>query len=695
MGNDENRRAPFHLNVNGRMLQDDNYYYNYPYERKFINNTSNKSKTPDKIKPISKKKYKESEELTNIQKNEEKHIKDEEEKRYKKLMNKRIKNQKNKSYDDKGKDMTIDIDVISKNKVNIKIPLNKKKIWQKKYNKNEIIGTVTNDYILDNKLNLPDDFFSKLRYHNKPVNLHDKISSLLPEETNENDNLINNENSYLLKNKNKLLKNENSILEKDNIYEGNNFIDLSHLNEKFSEMMGKPFFNPFQIRCFYKMQRKFKVLNYNNELIEKFGLNSFDSTSAYCNGLNHLYISGGEKYINKLLDINLKKNVIYDPVEILPKKYHSMIFIPKTIIFFVGGNNSETFYYNLKLKKLVKWGKLNVIRIEPALQILNKKLYCIDSKNSISNKNNYTIEVTDLSVDKGEWIIMKPKFPDNLSAVFSQRFFGVCNDKNNSILFLGGKFDDEQNTNNNMNFKYNVFNNNIELSQVKFQKFNLKEKTFCPFNNLYDYILTDFQKESPQIAFYNKKKGKIELINFSADDSKHSSVFSFKEKNEINNDTNINKEKNTFNGHSKNDIKKENKSYKSSRNPYLKKNLNNIENLNNIQSTNTNYINNSPPKFEINNPQFVDINQAYNPPLNTFNSNIEGDLAKTTDNYVNQLQNIYDQNSNSPNIYTEQNITTYYLEPKKIYYYPKNGLNNQLLGQNNIYNEYYSTKYNY
>ena len=70
-------------------------------------------------------------------------------------------------------------------------------------------------------------------------------------------------------------------------------------------------------------------------------------------------------------------------------------------------------------------------------------------------------------------------------------------------------------------------------------------------------------------------------------------------------------------------------------------------------------------------------------------------MAKTTDNYVNQLQNIYDPNSNSPNIYSEQNITTYYLEPQQIYYYPKNGLNSQLLGKNNIYNEYYSTKYHY
>ena len=66
---------------------------------------------------------------------------------------------------------------------------------------------------------------------------------------------------------------------------------------------------------------------------------------------------------------------------------------------------------------------------------------------------------------------------------------------------------------------YNIANNTIGISQIKYQKFNLKEKAFCPFNKSYDYILTDFPRESPQIAFLNIKKGKIELINFSPDDN--------------------------------------------------------------------------------------------------------------------------------------------------------------------------------
>ena len=51
-------------------------------------------------------------------------------------------------------DFTIDIDVINKNKVNVKMPVNKDKLWQKEYDNNELIGTVINDYISENRLNI-------------------------------------------------------------------------------------------------------------------------------------------------------------------------------------------------------------------------------------------------------------------------------------------------------------------------------------------------------------------------------------------------------------------------------------------------------------------------------------------------------------------------------------------------------------
>ena len=256
-------------------------------------------------------------------------------------------------------------------------------------------------------------------------------------------------------------------------------------------------------------------------------INKCDITSSYCNGWNHLYISGGENCINKFWDINLKKNLIHESLQIPPKKYHSMIFIPKAIVFMVGGNNSDTFYYNLKEQKIYNWGKLNIIRIEPALQIINNKLYCIDSNNTINDKNNYTLEMTELTSNEGRWKLIKPKISYNImNTTFSQQSFGICKDKDDNIIFLGGKFNNNNkdlNINDNYNFMYNIINSTISLSQVKYQEFRLKEKGFCPFNKLYDYVLTDFPRQSPQIAFFNKKKGKLELINFSPDDNSYNS----------------------------------------------------------------------------------------------------------------------------------------------------------------------------
>ena len=712
MGNsDENFRPPFHVNVNGRMNQYESFHYNLPnYHKKNIKNNSKEENTPFRSKnnkkitktltPVVPKFHKKFRESLDFDEENYK-IKYKEGKSLDKIIKKKKYAQKNKKFKNNSNDdeenMSIDIDVINKNKVNVKIPLNNGKIWQKGYDKNDVIGTVINDYITENKLDLPEDYFSNLRHFNKLVNLHDKISTLLPKELNENDNLIKKENKTL---KNGLLNNRNNELKKEinnlknkanNIVEENKSIDLSHLNDQYTEIMGKPFYNPFEIRCFYKTQRKFKVLNYHKKNIEKFGLNEFDSTSAYCNGLNHLYISGGEHCINKLWDINLKKNLIHDPVDIPPKKYHSIIFIPKFIVFFVGGNNSDTFYYNLKLQKVVKWGKLNIIRIEPALQIIDTKLYCIDSKNSLGNKNNYTIEVTDLTIDEGEWILIKPKLQDNINTFFNQQYFGVCKDKDDNILFLGGKFSNVGQ--NNMNFKYNVINNNIEVSQVKFKEFNLKEKTFCPFNKLYDYILTDFQKESPQIAFYSRKKGKIELINFSEDNNSQRNS-KFPPALTVGENTNNNGLK----------INKENISFTSSRNPHIRNKTNKIEPLYN---NNTTYAHNSKNESLIlknHTPKFVtsvkklNMNQTYinndNTQLNILDNKNRTFLSKTPEKYNNILDNLYNQNSQKSTIANEQSNSIYSVEPTRRYYYPRIGVNNSIFN-NNIYNQYYSQKYNY
>ena len=414
-------------------------------------------------------------------------------------------------------DFSIDINIISKNRVEVKIPINygknKNRIWQKEYNKKELIGTVINDYLIENELNLPDDYFSELKCFNKPVSFQDEINSLLPKEPEPE------------------TKKEEPQEKKE--------------YQEYPEIIGKPFYDPFQILCFYKNQKKFVTLNYNKDLIDQVNIEKFNITSAYCNGYNHLYISGGENSLNNFWNINLKKNKINPPLKDMPpKKYHSMIFIPRKIVFIVGGNSLSTFYYNLKEKKLIKWGRLNIIRMEPALQVINNKLYCFDCSNLKGTNNEYSYEFTELNSEP-KWKFIKPKI--NYGLNFSQQLFGVAKYKENNIIFLGGKFHNENYNNlKTNNFMLDLNKNEIVLSDVKYKKFNLKEKGFYPFNKTYDCILTDFPRSSPQICFFNKKKLKLELINFSSDVitkeeniSNMTPIFAYDEKNKIINNTGL------------------------------------------------------------------------------------------------------------------------------------------------------------
>ena len=217
--------------------------------------------------------------------------------------------------------LSINIQIIDENTVNVKIPINDNQTWEKTYNKEELIETVIKDYSQENSLNIPLTDFNEIFFDDKKVKIDEKISNLLPQ------------NNYFF--------NPYDIELNQNI--NKTHIELTPLNEKYFEVLGKPFYNPFEISCFYKSQKTFRILRYSPEIIEKTELINFGITSAYCNGFNNLYLSGGEDSLNNFWAINLKENIINDPIYMHPKKNHSMIYIPKSTVFIVDGNTLELF----------------------------------------------------------------------------------------------------------------------------------------------------------------------------------------------------------------------------------------------------------------------------------------------------------------------------------------------------------------
>ena len=162
------------------------------------------------------------------------------------------------------------------------------------------------------------------------------------------------------------------------------------------------------------------------QLITSLGLNNYSSSSSYCNGNNHLYISGGEtpdnQIIDKFFDIDLNNNNIEGPYTISPKKNHSMIFIQPNKVFVVGGNDIKTFYFVFVLKEIINTADLKIIRTEPALQIIGNILYCFDNVNK-ANDVQLSFERINIDDPEAEWELVYPTIKGDK---FPQKFFNCA-----------------------------------------------------------------------------------------------------------------------------------------------------------------------------------------------------------------------------------------------------------------------------
>ena len=291
------------------------------------------------------------------------------------------------------------------------------------------------------------------------------------------------------------------------------------LNQKESankpEIIARPISDPFSIFTFLRKEKTLKVLKFESNVnLEE--LKDYGPTSAYCNGNNFLFISGGEKSNNELVSKFFKIDLIKAEIETVPmapKKNHSMIFIQGDYVFIIGGQSKDTFYYDLNENKFYGWGKLNKNRIEPALILVNNYLYCFDNMNNNNSINEkFTFERSDIYSQNHTWEICEP---DLSSVRMNQKFFGVSQN-NDDIIFIGGNLDLEDEDNINIkerkNQKYNISNNTIEESDIPFINYSFKEKTFLKYNEKINCILPEFNRHQPEVMLYLKEKNIIRFL---------------------------------------------------------------------------------------------------------------------------------------------------------------------------------------
>ena len=226
--------------------------------------------------------------------------------------------------------------------------------------------------------------------------------------------------------------------------------DIKLEYENTNTVIGVPLFDlgsDIGLLIFHKLEKKFTT-----EIIKNKKLSKFNHLSSICNGKNILYLSGGDatkksgksESTNYFISIDLlSTNSINDlPKLNVSRSWHSMIYIPKKYIYIVGGGTLETELFDIEKKSLIIDNKMNEIRNESTLFIMNNSIlyaFC-----GISEDGSFisTVERCNLRQKERIWSYVNYSTADN--TLFQECFY-VASFFSDSSLILFAANEDEKN----------------------------------------------------------------------------------------------------------------------------------------------------------------------------------------------------------------------------------------------------------
>ena len=388
-------------------------------------------------------------------------------------------------------------------------------IYQKTFSKNATFGDCVKDFEKSLENNENEEDISKINYSFKNENIDPNKKIIDVVETEKNTILLEIEiglqiqnlntsnykksieklNNNLSSSNNNL--NQNLLLKNENIQ----FNNKNNNNNNIKNILS-PTLNPFKIINYSPKESKINLYNFDPKIINEYKLNDFNQSSACVNTPNNLYLSGGINsnkvpiknfwtIDNNKLNVNLKELP-------LPKSNHSMIYIPNNYIFFVGGNNKFTFYYNIKNNTFSKWADLNEIQLRPALYFDEEtnELFCMSNY-----KDNFFIEKTNLT-NFPEWekidvnLKDKPTFRNN---------FIIKKINPDKYLLIG-----------NNNYLYDNENKEIrEYNNSSPNKVGMQflDKNLYKLNNYLDVSIPKNFNDEKEIIIVNKN-GDVKKVDF-------------------------------------------------------------------------------------------------------------------------------------------------------------------------------------
>ena len=291
-----------------------------------------------------------------------------------------------------------------------------------------------------------------------------------------------------------------------------------------------------------KEMKKFQKEEFRKFKIED--LKCVTHYSSYCNGINTLYIYGGEKdrksiFLFLILDLKTMKFKKYE-ANFHPNHLHSMIFIPKYYVFIFGDLNTldNCIYFDTEKKVFFPYKKIEEEIESPSLSCINNQYLYVFKEKGLK----LLIYKTDLK-KKPNWEKIEPKYKKDVNVYMT--IFAVSKLNANSIIFFG-RYDCRNEINNEIDsFEYNWEENTLNEGKVSYkEKLNFIEKSFIPLNkNLYSNIPSDtkfkivnFDLSSIQITIdvdNTEKKSNVENIE------KKSNIENIEKKSNVENNNKI------------------------------------------------------------------------------------------------------------------------------------------------------------
>ena len=296
------------------------------------------------------------------------------------------------------------------------------------------------------------------------------------------------------------------IIESEDILDTSDHPDNLKINSNFYYKILSPYEKPFRILMFNAQENNISIKKYDKDTLIHFDLINFSlSNASYCNTFNDLYLTNGEN--NFLYKINnIKLNI--EKLEEIPwkKQFHSMIYIPEKYIFFIGGNNRVTFYYEFINKVFNIWAPLKFIEKNPGLIYLNKTyIYCFGHQKKLGDLN--FIERTNIKM-KPKWDVINIK----LSEPFNLKKYATVLSNDEKIFFLGGKKIKEERI-----FFFDLMNNEISKTTQINTAMKLNESNFYNINKFTNVIIPQETNGDIKLIAFNQRTKKFRKLRYEID----------------------------------------------------------------------------------------------------------------------------------------------------------------------------------